>query len=365
MKLWRHTLEGVEIAPRRARDLRDGVETARVLTRESARALLDRVASNPLHVQQLRSALGRRFGQDVLSHRTDDEVLDELAFRLERGSLRAEIDRFTLAAPLGRAEPEEDAKATPTDKVDHDVEFEIIDDFGDPFSDVKYTLTYPDGVKKEGTLGSDGRVKETSVPEGTYRLALKLLSSPRWSASKIVVGEAVKLVASAGAFPEGTSGSFDIHDYRGLHGDKLTSVDGQVSSSGNLEGEWTPSDEDAKAVSSGKVVFLAKIEKATALSSRVPLLVKREFELKDDQGPLADTTMTACFTSGYQTTVPVKGGKAQILVRAGDTLAWLDLPGHPGAYLEVEEEGGAPRRELYLPDASDSDAPAPEAQDNG
>jgi hypothetical protein len=367
MKLWRSTLEGIALTPHRRFEPRVDQEIVPIPDRQSALALLNRIASNPLHMEQLRGVLARWPDHAALSLRSDADVLGDLASQLERGSLRAEITRAYLPPPRLEEDPKDEKKEEQPEQADHDVEFEITDDFGDPFSAVKYTLIYPDGSRKEGTLGSDGRVKETSVPQGTYRLELKLASNARWSSSKIVVGEPVKLIASTTGFPEGASGSFEIYDYRGLHRDKLISIDGKVSARGNLEGEWTPTSDDARAVGGGKVLFVATIEGATAMSPRVPLLVKQEFELEDDKGPVADTTMVTCFTSGYQTTVPVKGGKAEILVRAGDKLAWINLPDHPGAYIKVDEEDGASRA-LYLPDATDNlpdatdnDAPSPEA----
>ncbi|AUX43478.1 uncharacterized protein SOCE26_049270 [Sorangium cellulosum] len=348
MRLWRGALEGVALASRRELAPLGGGRTPRLGGREGARALLDRIAANPLHLAALRSVLAARPGRDVLAGWSDAEVLDELARELARGALRAEISRRTLA-PEANSVSEDEDRQEPERKVVHEVEFEITDPFGDPISDVKYVLFYPDGTTKEGLLGADGRVKESSVPPGDYRLALKLVSEARWGDSKVHVGMPVELLAASSGFPEGTAGTFEIYDYRGLAGEKIASVDGKTAANGALEAEWTPAEDAVKDVVGGKVVFLAKIEQAAALSPRVPILRKHEFELKDDKGPLADTTLIACFTSGYRTTTKVSGGKAAVWARVGDRLAWIDLPEHAGAYMKLEEQDGSTRA-LYLPE---------------
>jgi hypothetical protein len=303
-------------------------------------------------MEQLRALAGARPDSAVIAHKSDAEILDDLAALLQRGTLRAELSRTTLSPPKGPDEKREKASEAQRDEGVNDVEFEITDTFGDPVSGVGYVLYFPDGSKKEGTLGSDGRVQESGVPPGTYRLELKTLTNARFGASRILVGEPIKLFATAAGFAEGTSGTFEIYDYRGLAGDKIATIDGSVGGKGALEGEWSPSKEDVNDLVGGKVLFVAKIGEAAATSARTPILIKQEFELEDDKGPIADTKILARFVSGYETTAPVKEGKAFVWVRAGDRLTWLSLPDHPGAFMKVEEEDGT-KRELYLPEALD------------
>lgn len=353
MKLWRSTLEGLEIV--RSRDLASpgGAGALRFPTLEAGRALLDRLASNPLHMEKLRALAGARSDASVIAHRTDAEIIEELAALLKRGSLRAEVSRSALAPPRSPADTKDDATKTERKEGVHEVEFEITDAFGDPASNVAYVLYFPDGSKKEGTLGADGRVMESGVPPGSYRLELKALTNARFGASKILVGEPIKLFAAATGYDEGASGTFEIYDYRGLAGEKLASVDGAVTSTGTLEGEWSPTNDDVKDLAGGKVLFIAKIGKATATSARVPVLVKHELEIEDPKGPIADTTVVLRFVSGYEAPAAVKAGKAFVWARAGDRLAWVNLPDHAGAFMKVEGDD-VTAREHYLPEAAEN-----------
>lgn len=355
-RLWRSSLEGTEIgAPQdalSAAPASDGAVPVHFATPESARAHLDLLASDPLHLDRLRLALSARpdAGAGALSARADADVLGDLAHLLDRGALRADRRRGG-ASPPGIT-PDEPEPVKPKQQEErHEVEFEITDDFGDPVSDIRYTLTFPDGRKKDGTLGKDGRVKETGVPAGTYRLALRLVTAARWGASRVVVGEPVQLAARAPGFPEGTQGKFEIHDYRGLAGDTIATLDAAVGPTGALVAEWTPTREQVKAVAGGKVVFLARVGDAAALSPRAPVLIPHEIELKDDQGnPLPDTTLIAGTAGGYRATAQVKGGQAVVQIRAGDRIAWIDLPEHAGSWIKVEGDD-VDAHELYLPDA--------------
>jgi hypothetical protein len=310
--------------------------------RGEAAAFLRPLAAEPSSMTGLRELLRECADSGTTALLTDGEVVAQLAARLVAGQLTVLVTpRPRVPPPQGEEVEEAAPRRVAEEKADHDVEFEITDHEGDPYSGLEWVLTYPDGkTKKTGTLGDDGKVHQASVPPGSYQLAFKIVSAARWGESPLAVDKEVKLLATAAGFDPGIAGKFEIFDSRGLDRKPLARVDGKVNAAHVLEAAWTPSKEALKDATGGGLVFRAKINASSAVSERAPVLVKHSFELTDGDGPLADTSVVAHFSGGHEVTADAKGGKLELLAPLNQTLAWIDFPEHPGAHLTFEPEGG-------------------------
>jgi hypothetical protein len=237
---------------------------------------------------------------------------------------------------------------------DHDVEFLIADDFEDPHTGLEWVLLFPDGQTKSGKLGASGRVNQSSVPAGGYTLSIKLVSDARWSDAELEVGKRATLSASAGGYAPGTSGQFEVFDFRDVDQDPIAKANGKVTQFGMLEAEWTPTDAAAKRATSGQVVFRASVGASKAMSPAVPLFAKLSLDLKDDAGALADTQVIAHFDDGLELSGDTKDGKLDLRAPAGAKLLWVDLPSYPGSAVTLTPDGEK-ARSYVLEDSDDAD----------
>ncbi len=309
--------------------------------RAEAERFLRTVSADFAGMAALRALAAHGASADPRERMTDAEIVTELAARLVAGTLAVEARPHPRIAPPDVAgdEPEQKEEAR-EEKADQDVEFEITDPFDEPYSDLEWVLVFPDGkTKKTGKLGKDGTVKESSVPPGGYQLLFKLVSAARWGEGRVEVGKEVKLYATAGGFDPGASGKFEIFGDRATDKKPIAKVDGKVNAARVLEGAWTPTDDAVKDVTTGALVFRAKMGSSTSLSSPAPLVRKHTFELEDDEGPLADTDVIVKFSDGHEEGAKSKDGKLDVFVPVGQSLVWLHLPDHIGAHLKIEPEG--------------------------
>ncbi|MEP7123552.1 MAG: hypothetical protein ABJE95_21670 [Byssovorax sp.] len=309
----------------------------------------------------LRELLGETSDSGALALSTDGEVIDRLAAQLYARALEVVITaRPKVSPPQARQEDEPPPKAKQQEeKADQDVEFVITDHLGDALPDLEWVLVYPDGkTKKTGKLGEDGKVSQTSVPPGSYQLLFKIVSAARWGDSRVQVDKEVKLLATAAGFDPGAPGKFEIFESSAVDKKPLARVDGKVNASRVLEGAWTPTKDAVKDLTTSTLVFQARMAASNAVSSPAEIVIKHSFELEDDKGPLADTTVVARFSDGHEATATSKGGKLDILVPLGQKLAWIDLPDHTGGHLTVEAEGDEAREYLLWESSDESPPPA-------
>ncbi|MBX3469473.1 MAG: hypothetical protein KF878_21575 [Planctomycetes bacterium] len=61
------------------------------------------------------------------------------------------------------------------------VELEVRSPKGAPVDGLRYVLELPDGARREGVLGRDGRAREEDVPEGTCTVSFPELDGAEWS----------------------------------------------------------------------------------------------------------------------------------------------------------------------------------------
>jgi hypothetical protein len=284
----------------------------------------------------------------------DQYVADLLGEELD-WAVKTEQIRFERIQEISPPLPKEEelpAEPWPTAPDPDNVNFYIMDPFSDPVSGFDWILTYPDGQTATGTLGKDGRVSRRSVPQGSYRLVLKLLSNARWGDSELEVDKPTTLIAHAGANEPGSSGTFEVFDGRGADRKPIATVKGKVNDANDLEATWTPTKAETASVTTGSLIFRAKLGVSTAVSRPATLSVRHTFELEDDEGPLADTPLIARFSDGHEVKEQVTGGKVAVLVPVGQRLLWVDLPEHPGAHLTIQEEG-LDSRDYLLWESSD------------
>lgn len=334
--------------------------------RVDAANFLRRIGAATGAMTGLRELLGETGDSGALALSTDGEVIDRLAAQLCSRALEVVVTaRPNVPPPQARGEDAPPPKPRQQEeKADQDVEFVITDHIGDALPDLEWVLVYPDGkTRKTGKLGADGKVSQASVPPGSYQLLFKIVSAARWGDSQVEVDKEVKLLATAAGFDPGAPGKFEIFESRAVDKKPLARVDGKVNASRVLEGAWTPTKDAVKDLTTSTLVFQAKMAASNAVSSPAEIVIKHSFELEDDKGPLADTTVVARFSDGHEATATSKGGKLDILVPLGQKLAWIDLPDHPGGHLTVEAEGDEARE--YLLWESSDESPPPGDDSNG
>ena len=105
-----------------------------------------------------------------------------------------------------------------------------------PITGVAMTLTAPDGTQSEGTVA--GQIRRDNVADGSHTIALRSITSARWSKTSAKVGDSVKLTATTVGIDSGTPAKLDIFLRDPRHGVSLfQSIDTQVSGD-KIESDW-------------------------------------------------------------------------------------------------------------------------------
>lgn len=97
-----------------------------------------------------------------------------------------------------------------TTKREHWVEFEFVDEAGNPVSGVSYELEDPDGNVEEGQLRLDGTVRRDALSGGEATVTLKNVYGVEWSASEAEPGQEVTITAEAEGFEDGTPATIQV-----------------------------------------------------------------------------------------------------------------------------------------------------------
>ena len=195
------------------------------------------------------------------------------------------------------------------------VEFLVKDASGQAVSGVGYELRTPDGKKVKGKLGSDGKVRQDSIPSGDSILYLEGLYNARWSIASTVAGQEVELIVDTPALADGGQVSFKIYrEFREGSEETLASVSGPIRNS-EARAKWKYSYQKADEGTRPRLVFHASHAKHRAESGPLEVGDEIEITLKNEKGkPVAGAPFQLVASDGeVRTGRSGEGGK--ILVK--------------------------------------------------
>ena len=214
-------------------------------------------------------------------------------------------------------------------KAEEDVTFEVKRPDGKGLEGAAYELVLPDGEKKTGKIGADGKVEEKKLPPGIASLRLEGLHNARWAGEVGVADEAMEMVVEAVQLPEGTSVSFEVYrEFEEAKGESVATVSGKVSG-GLARAQWTYSYEERDEGSRPRFVFHATSGEHRAISPPVTMGGTLSAKLETTEGkPLASWPVEVVGCDGAKSstrTAPdgkleVRGvafGKARLRLRDG------------------------------------------------
>jgi hypothetical protein len=228
------------------------------------------------------------------------------------------------------------------------VEFVVQDGFQNTLEEGDYVLTYADGTIENGSFvsGDNGKIHK-DVPPGDYKFELKWLSEVAWGDTAAEIGKAIKLQAKATGFTAGDI-TFGIYDACAPSGTALDSVTASSLKDGVAEGEWTPDIGKLDKVTSGFVVFIAKVGKQSAASPAIPISSKRVFNVTGPDGGPLETELVLFFSNGFNATAQSPGGKAEPMVPLGCALVCVQLS-QTGVRPEIQLAGASEKQTCYIP----------------
>jgi hypothetical protein len=152
--------------------------------RETIRRDLARLEGCPMPFLRI---LMQESGASDVSRFSDDEILTQIAARIERGAIRA-IPCDCILAPvrLGANPPDTTAPAAVIDLSRTKktwVEVCLIDSDGDPVANESYKLTLVDGRILTGKLNDKGVLRVNGIDPGTCELSFPDLPAVSWQAA--------------------------------------------------------------------------------------------------------------------------------------------------------------------------------------
>jgi uncharacterized Zn-binding protein involved in type VI secretion len=180
----------------------------------------------------------------------------------------------------------------------HFLDVTFVDKAGLPIKGIDYKIKSPSGDETMGTLS--GPIKKTGIPQGTYEIQLKAITSAKWSKKSIEVGEKVNLKAETIGIDSGTKASFEIFMKGGPSADKSHEVIGGTVQGDKAEVEWEfqyKDDTDQPVLGKEKMkdyypsdlYFIFKADNYTSRSGLLSVLNELKISLKNDKGdPVSD-----------------------------------------------------------------------------
>jgi|WetSurMetagenome_2_1015567.scaffolds.fasta_scaffold00168_27 uncharacterized Zn-binding protein involved in type VI secretion len=205
----------------------------------------------------------------------------------------------------------------------HFLDMSFADDAGLPVGGVRYTLEYPNGAKRGGVLG--GRIGMTSVPEGSYTVALRAIVNAAWSAREAEAGNPVTMEVDTEGVENGETALLEIYVRDGNYADHLLDSIAAAVDGNRVRRQWTLSvdekylsicgaKEQQKASSLPFFFFKVSIGELTVQSGALFLKDWLDVALKDHaDNALADRNFKAILPSGeIRRCVTDDSGKARI-----------------------------------------------------
>jgi hypothetical protein len=210
-----------------------------------------------------------------------------------------------------------------------------------PVKDAKFE-PYPGGSGK--TANSKGVLEK--IPAGRYKLDLKLVYDPVWGDKEAVIGKAIDLKASVSGFDSGTKASLEIYDSQD-QSTKLLAIDANVAeddkSQRTVKASWTPTQDNLKALRSGRVMFCAVIGSSKSSSIPIPVFIKQKYEVVDETGKKVHAGFELRLSTGTVLEAVAADGEAEVKCPWNDPVVRIDVPGQRGKHITFEDDGASAR----------------------
>lgn len=189
------------------------------------------------------------------------------------------------------------------------------------------------------------------IPQGQYKLLLKVVYDPSADAGEAVLGIPITLKAKVSGFDVGTAGTVDICDAHAPRA-ALTTLNGTVAVDAagirELSVSWTPAKADLTNLVSGKIVFRPTVQGKSVLSEPLPMLNKETYQVVDDAGANLTTDITIRFSGGHIVNERAVNGTVDIKYPWNQNVARMNFPGQNGSRI-ILDEGGIPTRSFSTP----------------
>ncbi len=189
------------------------------------------------------------------------------------------------------------------------------------------------------------------IPQGQYKLLLKLVYDPSADAEQAVIGTPITLKAKVSGFDPGTAGTIDICDAH-APGTVLKTLNGTVAQNAagipELSVSWTPAKTDLTNLKSGKIVFRPTVQGKSVLGGPLPMCNKETYQVVDDAGNNLTTAITIRFSGGHIVNERAVNGTVDIVYPWNETVSRMNFPGQDGARISLDE-GGVPTRSFSTP----------------
>jgi len=189
------------------------------------------------------------------------------------------------------------------------------------------------------------------IPQGQYKLLLKVVYDPSADAAEAVIGTPITLKAKISGFDVGTAGTIDICDAH-APGTALKTLNGSVSENQAGQRElaisWTPAKADLADLKSGRIVFRPTVQGKSVISAPLPMLNKETYQVVDQDGANLTTNITIRFSGGHIVDERAVNGTVDIVYPWNQTVARMNFPGQNGTRISLDE-GGIPTRTFSTP----------------
>lgn len=146
---------------------------------------------DPVSMRTLRDTLAEELGHLGMVGLDDQEVLDQLAWRLVWDDVRVTpsvTSRPAVQAGIYKqaAAPEAEGSAVAPAAVEERtawIEIELVDEEGTPVAGEKYRIELPDGSIREGVLDANGRAHIDGLDPGICTIAFPNLDASEWQSA--------------------------------------------------------------------------------------------------------------------------------------------------------------------------------------
>jgi len=239
------------------------------------------------------------------------------------------------------------------------VEFVVQDNVPRPLSGVSWVLDHrpPNKVFKKldtGVTGADGKIYRYPTKRGRYRLSVRALTAPTWSAARAFIGTEITLQADLDGEDPDVTGRIEILDAFELT-TVLQTLSAKVKDGGAtgriLVADWKPAAKSLANLKHSQIVFRGVYGTANIISDPLTLFQEEKVESKDTKGKNTDVNVTLHFSGGGQSTKTTVAGKADIEIPWPETISRISFPAELG--ILVEADGAGTKRSIIVPRAED------------
>jgi hypothetical protein len=230
---------------------------------------------------------------------------------------------------------------------------------GNPLANVGWLLEFrAQGANafermESGVSAANGRIYRYPVKRGRYKLTLRTLTNPQWSANRAVVGTAIEMTARVTGAEPGVNGRMEVLDpfdlatvLQSIPTTTRAGVGGPV-----IAATWTPAEGRLNPLRHGQVVFRAIYETASVISAPLPLFRPEKIQSRTTTGANADMQIKLNFSGGGSVQVTAAGGRADVEIPWAETVTRISFPQEYG--LRVQAEGVGTTGSVAVPAMDD------------